>query len=108
MSEAAQLDHVPWEDVDRVLSNTEKFAQLRECAVNVAILQSGCRGGCRRQEHGGKVSGKPVHHEFEDECFQLVTFCEGFEHVFQRQIAFGDLQSAERRNHHPEIAQIPP
>ncbi|KAI0327753.1 hypothetical protein GY45DRAFT_1256383 [Cubamyces sp. BRFM 1775] len=54
VSEAAQLDHVPWEDVDRVLSNAEKFARLRECAFNVAVLSSRERGGRRRQMEEGE------------------------------------------------------
>ncbi|KAI9069258.1 hypothetical protein FKP32DRAFT_1560136 [Trametes sanguinea] len=41
LSDMAQLKHVPWELVDRILANRARFPALRECALNVSLLPSG-------------------------------------------------------------------
>ncbi|KAI0824722.1 hypothetical protein BC628DRAFT_1503442 [Trametes gibbosa] len=38
LSDTAQLDCVPWADIDRILSDPDAFPILRECAFNVVYL----------------------------------------------------------------------
>ncbi|KAL7282254.1 hypothetical protein ACG7TL_003723 [Trametes sanguinea] len=41
LSTMAQLKHVPWELVDRILSDRVRFPVLRECALNVSLSPNG-------------------------------------------------------------------
>ncbi|OSC98988.1 hypothetical protein PYCCODRAFT_1519111 [Trametes coccinea BRFM310] len=41
LSTMAQLKHVPWELVDRILSDRVRFPVLRECALNVSLSSNG-------------------------------------------------------------------